>query len=322
MRKLTTDIKISVLTPFFNESENIDDYFYKVIKVLNQIHSNWEIICIDDGSIDETRSELLKFANNNTNIKLIFLSRNFGKEAALTAGLDHASGDLIIPIDADLQDPPEVIPYMIEKWEQGYDIINGVRKSRYDGFFRRFTAYIFYKIINFLTNGKIPEHVGDFRLIDRKALEIIKNLREKTRYMKGVISWVGYKSTVVEYYRPQRNRGLTKLNFLKLLKHAYDGIFSFSSKPLKIWLYLGLIFSFSGFTYACYLVIKVLLYGIELPGYTSLMVVIIFIGGIQLISLGIIGEYIARIFKEVKNRPIYIVDEIVGINASKFNKRK
>ena len=312
-KKVGKKFKLSVLTPFYNEGEGIKDYFSQTIAIISQITKDWEIICIDDGSTDSTKEQLLKHAKNNSKIKVISLARNFGKEAALTAALDHATGDIVIPIDADLQDPPYVMKLMVQKWFEGYSVVNAVRKTRSDSRIKRWPAVMFHHLINFLSNGNIPVNVGDFRLIDKKALNAINNLREKTRYMKGIISWVGFKTTTIEYSRPMRNVGNSKLNFWKLVRLGYDGIFSFSSKPLKIWLYLGLLFSLTGFIYACYLILKTFIYGSVLPGYTSLMVAIIFIGGIQLISLGIIGEYVARIFKEVKNRPIYLIDEVTVV---------
>ncbi len=322
MNKSKTQFAISIITPFLNESEVIDIYFQKLIPALEKTTKNWEIICVDDGSSDDTGKQLVAYTKQNSRIKLITFSRNFGKEAALTAGFDHALGDAVIPIDADLQDPPELIEKLVKKWQEGYLVVDAVRQTRADSLFKKVTASIFHSFIHFLTNGKIPAHVGDFRLIDRKALEAIKSMSEKTRYVKGVVPWVGFKRTQIKYARPGRKVGETKLSFLKLFKLGCDAIFSFSSKPLKVWLYMGLMLSFISFIYACFLIGRTLMYGVDLPGYTSIMVAVLFMGGIQLVSLGVIGEYVARIFKEVKNRPIYIVDETYGIEKENKKIRK
>lgn len=307
---------LSILTPFFNEEKCVDAYFEKLIPILNGVTKSWEIICIDDGSKDKTLEYLMAYSKRNKHIKVISFSRNFGKEAALTAAFDYAVGDAVIPIDADLQDPPELIYKMVDMWRKGYQVVDAVRKKRADSVFKKVPAWIFHRLMSFLTGGKIPADVGDFRLIDRKALDAICTMSERNRYIKGVVSWVGFKHAQIKYSRPKRNLGETKLSFFKLFKLGCDAIFSFSSKPLKVWLYIGVMLSLVSFLYACFLIGRTLIYGVDLPGYTSIMVAILFMGGIQLISLGVIGEYIARIFKEVKNRPIYIVDETYGIEKA------
>lgn len=306
-------MKISIITPFYNEGSGVDLYFKGMLPILKSLETEFEIVCVDDGSIDDTKSRLLQWGTYEEGIIVISLSRNFGKEAALTAGFDYATGNTVIPVDADMQDPPSIIREMVVKWKEGYKIVNAVRRSRSDGFFKNWSSIFYHKVLNILTEGRIPANVGDFRLIDRKVLEAISSLRERTRYMKGVVSWVGFKSTSVYYDRPERAFGDSKIGFFSLLKHAYDGIFSFSTKPLKVWLYLGIAISLTSFGYACFLIAKTVIYGSDLPGYASLMVAILFMGGVQLISIGVIGQYIARIFKEVKGRPIYIVDEVYGI---------
>jgi glycosyltransferase involved in cell wall biosynthesis len=321
MKKSKTQFTLSIVTPFLNEEDGLKVYFEKLIPELDKVTKVWEIICIDDGSTDDTLSGLMAFARRDKRIKVISFSRNFGKEAALTAGFDYAIGDAVIPIDADLQDPPELIEKLVKKWQEGYQIVDAVRQHRADSVFKKAAASLFHQLISFLTNGNIPAHVGDFRLIDRKALEAIKTMNEKTRYVKGVVPWVGFKRAQVKYARPVRKVGKTKFSFFKLFKLGCDAIFSFSSKPLKAWLYIGIMLSFISFIYACFLIGRTLMYGVDLPGYTSIMVTILFMGGIQLVSLGVIGEYIARIFKEVKNRPIYIVDETHGVkNSEKVRK--
>ncbi|MCE2992268.1 MAG: glycosyltransferase family 2 protein [Candidatus Jidaibacter sp.] len=312
MPKSKTIFSLAVVTPFFNEEHCVKAYFARVIPILNKVTKEWEILCVDDGSTDKTAEHLQKQAELNSRIKIITLSRNFGKEAALTAAFDYAHADAIIPIDADLQDPPELIPDMIKLWKEGYVVVDAVRKSRADSQFKKMFAWVFHRLMNLLTDGKVPSDVGDFRLIDKKAVDAIRMMDEKTRYMKGIVSWVGFKRTQLEYSRPERFAGQSNFNFLKLFKLACDGIFSFSSKPLKIWLYIGVMLSGISFFYACFLIARTILYGVDLPGYASIMVSILFMGGVQLISLGVLGEYIARIFKEVKNRPIYIVDKTHG----------
>ncbi len=309
-------IGISLIAPFYNEEEGVELFFKRVGVVLKEITKDYEIICVNDGSTDGTLQKLQAMNKQDVRVKIINFSRNFGKEAALTAGVDFATKAVVIPIDSDLQDPPELIPLMVEKWQEGYDVVVAKRKTRKDGWCKRIPAQLFHKLFGYLTNHKLHPDAGDFRLLDRKVIDIIRLLPEKTRFMKGIFSWVGFKSIEVYYDRPQRAVGSTKIPFFKLLKLAFDGIVSFSTKPLKIWLYIGLTFSIISFVYASFLILRKLLFGADLPGYTSLMVVILFIGGIQLISLGVIGEYIARIYKEVKNRPIYIVDQIYGFKKA------
>lgn len=301
-------ISISIITPFYNESDCVKGYFKAIIPILEGITQDWEIVCVDDGSIDDTLKILASIAKLETRVRIVKLSRNFGKESAITAGLDACIKNVAIPIDADLQDPPDIIPQLVAKHLEGYSVVNCVRSSRRDGFLRNFVTHVFYKIFSYLTNYKIPENAGDFRLMDRKTLESLKLLREKNRYMKGLMSWVGYKTATVYYERPGRSKGVSKFNALSLFKLAADGIVGFSVKPLKFWLYLGVIVSGVSLTYAFYLIFRTMIYGVDLPGYASIMVAILFMSGVQLIGLGVIGEYIARIFKEVKNRPIYLVD--------------
>lgn len=308
---------LSLIVPFYNEGATVAMFFASTLPIVEEVTRDYEIICINDGSEDNTLEELKKYHRKNVKIKLINFSRNFGKEAALTAGIECASADIVIPIDADLQDPPDLIPKMINKWQEGYNIVLAQRKSRKDKLFKRVTAWAYYKLFAYLTNDKFPPNVGDFRLFDKKVIEVIRLLPEKTRFMKGIFSWVGFKSAIVYYDRPHRIQGTTKLPFLKLLKLAFDGIFSFSTKPLRVWLYIGLFFSTISFLYASFLILKTLILGVDLPGYASIMVTILFIGGLQLVSLGVIGEYIARIYKETKNRPIYIIESKYGFTEKR-----
>ena len=305
--------EISVIIPLHNESENIVPLFARLISVLDRLNANYEIICIDDGSKDNTLDKLVEISRHNLAVKVVVLSRNFGKEIALTAGLDYASGAAVIPIDADLQDPPELIFQLVAKWREGYEVVYATRRTRSgDTWLKKITAKAFYYTIGKTTPVAIPANTGDFRLLDRTVVEAIKKLPERTRFMKGLFSWVGYKQTSILFDRESRFSGKTTWNYWKLWNFALDGITSFSSLPLKIWSYIGLIISFVSLLYASFLVLRTLIFGIDVPGYASLMVAILFIGGIQLITLGVIGEYLSRIYEEVKGRPLYFVREEYG----------
>lgn len=306
---------LAIITPFYNEeSATIEQYFHTMIPILASLTHEWRIICINDGSTNETQQILMNYAHNETRISVINFSRNFGKEAAITAGLKYAiNHDAVIPLDADLQDPPSVINTMIERWQQGYDVVLAKRNKRQDAWCKRWCASVYYWLLNKLTNGHIPPHVGDFRLLDKKVVQVLNQLPEKSRYMKGIFSWVGFKTTTICYRRPERECGIAKQSFAKLWKLALDGIFAFSTLPLKVWTYIGLAISSIALLYALWIIINVLFYGSNLPGYSSIMVAILFMGGINLFSLGIMGEYIARIYKEVKNRPLYVIDTMANI---------
>ena len=302
---------VSVVVPFFNEEKSVNRFFQAVIAVLEDIDAQWEIICVDDGSSDHTLEHLLTAARANPAISVLALSRNFGKESALTAGIESSSGDVVVLIDADLQDPPMLIGDMLEKWRKGYDVVYGVRQSRNeDSLTKRVTASGFYRIFNSLTSVPVPENTGDFRLMDRRVADRLRELPERTRFMKGLFAWLGYKSTAVYYDRPGREVGQSTWNYWKLWNFALDGLTSFSTVPLRVWTYIGLIVSLMSFGYASFLIFRTLIAGIDLPGYASLMVVILFLGGIQLISLGVLGEYLGRVFIEVKRRPIYLIDRV------------
>lgn len=302
---------ITLLIPVFNEEESIDIFMQTVNKILGETALNYEFLFINDGSTDNTLQKLLKYGQSDQKISVLNLSRNFGKEAALTAGIDYASGDVAVPIDVDLQDPPEVILQFVERWKEGYDVVYGLRVCRTrEGLSKRFHASMFYKIFNRFSPIPIPENAGDFRLLDRRVIEILRKLPERNRFMKGLFSWVGFNSTEVRYTRPQRMTGRSNWNYWRLWNFALDGIVSFSTIPLRVWGYLGLIVSMISFFYGLFIISYTLLSGIKLPGYASLMTVVLFLGGIQLLSIGIIGEYIGRLIVEVKGRPIYIVENI------------
>jgi polyisoprenyl-phosphate glycosyltransferase len=312
-------IEISIIVPLYNESENIEHLFTRLIAVINQLHTSYEIICINDGSRDDTLNKLIKLHQQNPAIKIINLSRNFGKEIALTAGLDYASGAAIIPIDADLQDPPELITQLIAKWREGYDVVYATRRSRQgETWLKKITAKAFYQTIGKMSPVRIPANTGDFRILDRKVVEAIKQLPERTRFMKGLFAWVGYKQTSILFDREPRSFGTTTWNYWKLWNLAIDGITSFSLLPLKIWSYIGITISLISLFYALILIVRTLLFGIDVPGYASLMVAILFLGGIQLITLGVLGEYLGRVYEEVKGRPLYLVREKYGFEKEQI----
>ncbi|GFZ91292.1 glycosyltransferase family 2 protein [Okeania sp. KiyG1] len=306
-------VQLSIVVPCYNEEPNIDYLFERLISVLDPLEMTYEIVCVNDGSKDNTLKLLVEYHQRNPAIKVVNFSRNFGKEIALTAGIDYTTGDAVIPIDADLQDPPELIGELIAKWREGYDVVYATRRSRQgESWVKKFTAQSFYRIIQGLTSVKIPPDTGDFRLMDRKVVEALKQLPETNRFMKGLFSWVGYQQTSILYDRDPRFKGQTKWNYWKLWNFAIEGITAFSSKPLKIWSYIGVLISLISFIYAGFLVIRTLILGTDVPGYASLIVAILFLGGMQLLSLGILGEYLGRIHYEVKRRPLYLVRESYG----------
>jgi len=302
---------ISIVVPVFNESEVIDVFYQRCKSVFNSLESyNYEIIFIDDGSKDDSYTKMIRLANFDQNVKIIKFSRNFGHQIAITAGMDFALGDAVVIIDADLQDPPEVIKDFIMKWEEDYDVVYGVREAREgENRMKLFTASVFYRILKGFTKIDIPVDTGDFRLLSKKAVSHLRELREHDRFVRGLVSWIGFKQAAIHYHRDKRYAGETKYPYRKMIKFALDGITSFSSVPLKLATILGYITSFFAFVYACTVFIQKVL-GITVQGWATIMVGMLFIGGVQLICLGIIGEYIARIFNQTKKRPMYIVDEV------------
>jgi glycosyltransferase involved in cell wall biosynthesis len=308
---------ISIVAPAYNEFDNIQPFYERMKNVLDKITNDWEIICVNDGSRDNTLSELLRINALDNRFKVVDLSRNFGKEVALTAGLDFASGEAVIPIDTDLQDPPELINEMIELWKQGNDVVYATRTKREgESAIKKSTAFLFYKLINKITHIDIPQNTGDYRLIDKRVLKSIRELKETHRFMKGLFSWVGYRQVSLPYIREQRFAGTTKFNYWKLWNFAIEGITSFSIVPLQFATYLGFMVSLIASLYAIVIIFKTLLFGADVPGYPSLMVTILFFGGIQLITIGIIGEYVGRIYNEVKSRPLYIVNKKHGFEKN------
>lgn len=304
--------KLSLVVPVYNEAETIAFFLNRVSEVFaNQPLVELEILFVNDGSTDNTLNNLLEIQRIDQRVRIIDLSRNFGKEAALTAGLQNASGEIIVPIDVDLQDPPELILEMIEKWRQGFEMVVGHRINRAsDTLAKRVSANWFYRIHNKIAEIKIPENVGDFRLMDRRVVAALQNLPESRRFMKGLFAWVGYRTAHIDYVRPERVTGNTKFNSWRLWNFALEGITSFSTDPLRVWTYLGGIFSILSLIFAVFIAIKVLLYGIDVPGYASIIVAITFLGGLQLIGIGILGEYLGRTYIESKRRPVFVIRQI------------
>jgi glycosyltransferase involved in cell wall biosynthesis len=304
---------VSIVVPFFNESESVAGFRAALLPVLQGIAGvAWEIICVDDGSTDATLPALLALASD-PRFKVIELSRNFGKEAALTAGLDAARGDAVIPIDADLQDPPELITEMIAAWRGGAEVVLARRADRSsDGVMKRKTAAWFYRLHNRLSKTKIPENVGDFRLMDRVVVDALKQLPERQRFMKGLFAWVGFRTITIDYVRAGRAAGATKFSGFALWNFALEGLTSFSTAPLKIWTYLGAIGALLTFAYAVFIILYTIIRGTGVPGYASLLVAVLFLGSVQLVSIGLLGEYIGRIYLETKQRPAYIIRKTHG----------
>jgi len=301
---------ISVVVPVFNEESSIFLFLQRAEPVFER-NGKYEVIFVNDGSRDGTLAVLKAAKAQNPSIVILSLSRNFGKEAALTAGLDHAKGDVVIPMDVDLQDPPELIDDFVRRWHAGADIVYGVRRTRdSDDVTKRITARAFYRLFNRLSSVQIPFDAGDYRLMDRKVVDEIKKLSERTRFMKGLMAWPGFRSEGIEFERKARVAGDTKYDYWKLWNLALDGITNFSTLPLRLWLYVGGLISLLSFFYAGFIIIHSLLSGEDVPGYPSLMVAIMFFGGIQLFSIGLVGEYVGRIYLETKRRPIYIVETV------------
>lgn len=286
-------------------------FFKELLTVVRTLDDDFEILCINDGSIDQTLQKLEAQKQNSMpriNIRILDFSRNFGKEAALTAGMDHACGDAVIAIDTDLQDPPELIGEMIKKWREGYEVVLAKRSDRSsDSWWKRKTAEWFYRVHNKISKPNIPENVGDFRLLCRSAVDALKQLPERERFMKGLFNWVGFNTYQIEYTRNSRMAGDSKFPIVKLWNFALDGITSFSTVPLKMWSYLGFLISLFSFIYGSFIIIRTLVYGIDIPGYPSLLVIVLFLGGLQLIGIGVLGEYLGRIYMETKKRPLYII---------------
>lgn len=306
---------VSLIIPVFNEESAIPLFWAEVKKSGLLAEYAIEMVFVNDGSTDNTEIMLNGFAEQDKSITVVNFSRNFGKESALLAGIFECKGDVVIPIDVDLQDPIDVIPQLISKWREGYDVVLAKRIDRSsDSFLKRTTSRLFYFIYNKVVDNKIEGNVGDFRLMSRKAIEAVKLLPENNLFMKGLLSWVGFPTAVIEYSRLERSAGHTKFKFHRLLNLAIDGITSFSSIPLRFWSYLGGIVAFLSFLVAMKIILSKVFFGNPVPGYSSLMVAILFLGGVQLIGIGVLGEYIGRIYSETKRRPRYIIKSLINKN--------
>ncbi|MDD2261007.1 MAG: glycosyltransferase family 2 protein [Clostridia bacterium] len=305
----------SLVIPLYNEEEVIHECIKRVTNVMHNNEFDYEIIFVNDGSSDSTEEIVKQYCDKDKHLKLISFSRNFGHQTAISAGMDNAEGDAIIVMDADLQDPPEVVLKLIEKYEEGFDVVYAIRSKRKgESFFKKITAKMFYRFLKNMCEVDIPVDTGDFRLISRQVCDVLKGLTERNRYVRGLVSWVGFKQTGIYYEREERYAGKTKYPLKKMLKLSVDGITSFSTKPLKLTKWIGIFMAAVGFIYAIIVIIQKLV-GIQMQtGWASTMVTILLIGGIQLIMLGITGEYIARIFDESKNRPLYIIKEKVNMD--------
>lgn len=312
---------LSIVVPMHNEEEVCAAFFARMLPILRGLTPDFEIICVNDGSRDRTLEILKAVHAEEPRIKVIDLSRNFGKELALTAGIDHAQGDAVIPIDADLQDPPELIPDLVAKWQEGYDTVVAVRSDRSsDSRGKRWSAQAFYRLIGRLGEVPIPANAGDFRLLDRQVVAALRGLPERTRFMKGLFAWLGFRQAVVSYARAPRAAGQTKWKYWKLWNFALEGIFSFTTLPLRMWSYLGLTTAGISLIYTIYIVLHTLLFGADVPGYASLIVIILFFSGLNMIGLGILGEYLGRVFVETKQRPLYLVRDRFGFEEPQQSK--
>lgn len=309
---MNNQIVYSIVVPVYNEKEVLSELYKRITSVMDKLSEPYEIIFVNDGSNDGSLELMKTLYSQDSQVKIISFSRNFGHQIAITAGLDYASGEAVITIDADLQDPPEVMPDLIDKWKEGFDVAYGIREKRAgESFFKLSTASIFYRFLGKITDTNIPVDTGDFRLMSRKVVESLKNIRERNRFVRGLVSWVGYRQIGVNYKREKRFAGRTKYPLRKMLKFAIDGVSSFSFLPLRIASYGGFVISGLGLIYAVYAIFIKLFIPKAVPGWASIMVAILFLGGVQLIAIGIIGEYIARIGQETKQRPLYIIKEII-----------
>ena len=305
--------ELSVVVPVFNESANIEPLCDRLVPILERVAASWEVVFVDDGSEDDTLSMIRAGNAAEPRIGAVSFSRNFGKEVAIAAGLDHARGRAVVIMDADLQHPPEVIERFVARWREGYVMVYGQRTSRADeSAVKRGFARLFYRLFDSFTHMHLPEGAGDFRLIDARGVEVLRGLSERSRFSKGLYAWIGFKTIGIPFVVEERRHGATKWSFRTLFRFAFDSITAFSTVPLRVWTYLGGLISVLAIAAAAYFAVRTLLFGVDVAGYPSLIVSITFLGGVQLMSLGIIGEYIGRIFAEVKRRPLYVVAERVG----------
>lgn len=315
--------QLSVVVPVFNEEEAVPIFLETLVPILTKICSQLggqahaEVLFVDDGSRDGTLETIRRTPAPGITVRVVRLSRNFGKDAALTAGLAHAQGEAVVPMDVDLQDPPELLPEMVRLWQEGAFIVNAVRADRSaDSWAKRRSAGLFYALYNRLSTYPLAANVGDFRLLDRRVVGTLNELPERVRFMKGLFSWVGYEATEVSYTRPERSAGETKWKFFSLWNFALDGITGASTLPLRIWTYVGTFVALASFCYMAFLVVRTLIFGVDTPGYASTMAAILMIGSLNLIALGIIGEYVGRIAVEVRQRPLFVIDRVETISSA------
>jgi len=311
-------IRYSIVGPVLNEEEVLNEFYRRLTTTMDKLKESYEIIFVNDGSTDNSLSVMEKLYSKDRRIKIIDFSRNFGHQIAITAGINYAVGEAVVVIDVDLQDPPEVIPQLIEKWKKGYEVVYGIRKKREEeSFFKKAAASVFYRLLHMITNIHIPRNAGDFRLMDRKVVDNLKKIRERDRYIRGLTAWVGFNQVGIFYERKGRFAGHTKYPLKKLLKLAFDALVSFTNLPLKIATYLGFLVAGLSFIYTVYVIILEIFAHIIPKGWSSLIMAILFLGGVQLICLGVIGEYISRIGEEVRRRPLFIIRKIIDADRKK-----
>ncbi|MBI4182917.1 MAG: glycosyltransferase family 2 protein [Proteobacteria bacterium] len=307
--------KLSVVVPFYNEGSGVDSLMERLVPVLDRAGERWEIVCVNDGSVDDTLPRLAAWHAKEPRIKALDLSRNFGKEAALSAGLLHAAGMAVVLIDGDLQHPPEVIPELVAKWREGYEMVYAVRRTRRDqAWSNRIATGVYYRMFRHFSEVTLPKDAGDFRLLDRKVVDALNRMPERNRFMKGLFAWMGFRQAAVPFDVGPRDQGRSKWGFVRLIRLGLAGLTAFSNFPLQVWSLIGAAISAIAFVYIVFRLLRSLVHGIDVPGYESIIISILFLGGIQLLSLGIIGDYLGRVFNEVKGRPLFIVRESYGID--------
>ena len=307
---------VSIVVPIYNEAENLAPFLARLDPVLDRLGLSAEIVCVDDGSRDDSWSRLVELGAEDRRLRLVRLSRNFGKDVALACGLAHATGRAVVPIDADLQHPPEVIAEFVAKWREGYDMVYGVRRSRTtDSRLRRLASRAFYRLFSRLSDVEMPPGAGDFRLLDRRVVDVLNEMPERARFMKGLFAWVGFRHTGVEYDVAERQAGGTSWSLHRLIAFAADGIASFSTFPLVVAGYIGAVLAVPSFLLAVFFVVRTLIFGRDVPGYASVIVAVLILGSIQLLTLGLFGAYLGRVFEEVKRRPLYVVSERAGFGG-------